>query len=753
MRPDKISPRARRTMLRLGLTPQRLTGTGPNGRIVEADVLRAAESASAIGGTRTPLSGMRKTIARRLVEAKQTVPHFYLRRTIKADALVAFHQARRALHPCSLNDIFVKAVAIAVRDYPAFRSRIEGEDLLQLDDANIGIAVGLDGGVVVPVVLQADRIPLADLAVETKRIIGLAREKRVENSGKGVFSISNLGMYDVEEFTAIVNPPESGILAIGAARETLTVENGVSRASKVVTLTLSCDHRVVDGMAAALFLKRVAELVETPALLVEGEGDVTGQKPEISLGRERGEYDLAVIGSGPGGYIAALQAADLGAKVAVIEKSPHLGGTCLNNGCIPSKALLASAELLHRIHAAKSLGITVSGEATADWSAIQSRKDGILKGLRGGIGGLFKSRNITLINGYGALDGAQRVQVANEGKSTLVTATSVLLATGSRPAVLPGYTVDGEQVATTDTALHWSTLPKSLLIIGGGVIGVEFACMMQALGVAVTIVEKMPRLLGELDAEVADSLHKVLKKRGVAIHVGVEIKEFTVIDACRAVLSNGETIRVERTLLAVGRKPSTESLGLDTVGLTTDRGFLRVGDDMSAGQGIYCVGDANGRCLLAHAASAQGRLAVKNALSGKAEAFTAPIPSAVYTFPEIGSVGLTEEQAKAQGLPIAVGRFPLRNLGKAMASGETDGFVKVIRHTGTDALLGVHAIGHSAIDFSTAAGAILQAKAKASDLASMVFPHPSMSEGLGEAAEDAYGHALHLPPRRLVSTP
>jgi len=287
MRPHKISPRARRAMLRLGLIPQRITGSGPDGRIVEADVLQAAKE-SADSASRQPLSGMRKTIARRLVEAKQTVPHFYLRRTLKADALVAFHQARRALHPCTLNDIFVKVAAMTVKEFPAFRSRIEGDDLLTFDDANIGIAVGLDEGVVVPVVPRADQLPLEKLAAETRRLIQLAREKRVENSGRGVFSISNLGMYDVEEFTAIVNPPESGILAIGAAREAMVVRDGQPHAAKVITLTLSSDHRVVDGMAAALFLKRVAELIETPSLLVEETPD--NATPEIEISRERGEY-------------------------------------------------------------------------------------------------------------------------------------------------------------------------------------------------------------------------------------------------------------------------------------------------------------------------------------------------------------------------------------------------------------------------------------------------------------------------------
>jgi len=210
---------------------------------------------------------MRGTIARRLLEAKQTIPHFYVSRTIRAAALAAFYKARRQQHPCTLNDLVVRAVAMAVAEFQMFRSRIEGNELVTLPDANIGLAVGIDGGLVVPVILQANLLQLPALAAETRRVIELARERRVENSGRGVFTISNLGMYGVDEFSAIVNPPESGILAVGALRDAAVVENGELRASKVMTLTLSCDHRVIDGMAAAQFLARVTDLLESPDLL------------------------------------------------------------------------------------------------------------------------------------------------------------------------------------------------------------------------------------------------------------------------------------------------------------------------------------------------------------------------------------------------------------------------------------------------------------------------------------------------------
>ena len=250
------SPRARRAAKRLNMDLNSLTGSGPNGRVVEADVLRA--KIAPVKDRRSPLTGMRRIIASRLLESKQTIPHFYMKKTVRMRELLVFLAACKAVHPCTVNDLFLKATALAIREMEAFRTRIEESEVVVLDEVNLGIAVGIDGGVVVPVLLNADRLPLLELARESKRIVGLARERRMENAGRGVFTLSNLGMFGVEEFTAIINPPESGILAIGAARE------DAASGEKLLTLNLSCDHRVVDGMAAALFLNRLAEIIEAP---------------------------------------------------------------------------------------------------------------------------------------------------------------------------------------------------------------------------------------------------------------------------------------------------------------------------------------------------------------------------------------------------------------------------------------------------------------------------------------------------------
>ena len=460
-------------------------------------------------------------------------------------------------------------------------------------------------------------------------------------------------------------------------------------------------------------------------------------------------FDIIVIGAGPGGYVAALKAAQLGASVAIVEQG-LLGGTCLNVGCIPSKALLASAELIHAIRGAEAMGVMVPGDVTFDWPAIQTRKDNVLKTLRGGIKSLLAARKVTLFQGRARLGGPGKITITSPSGTEDISAGKIILAVGSIPARIPGWPADPERICTSDESLHWQTLPARLLIVGGGVIGCEFACMMREFGVQVTVVEMMPSLLPELDESLGEPLQKVFTKRGIQCFTGTKVEALTVDNTVKAVLGNGQTVEADRVLLSIGRRPNTADLGLETVGLTTDRGFIRVDDHMeTAVKGVYCIGDANGRCLLAHAASAQGVAAVENAL-GCAHAFSAPIPSAVYTFPEIGAVGMTQAQARQAGIPVAIGLFPLAALGKAIAVGHNEGFVKVIRHRETDELLGVHMMGHNATECIAAAAALLHKRVTVREMAEVVFAHPTIGESLKEAAEDALGMALHLPPRKVL---
>jgi len=459
---------------------------------------------------------------------------------------------------------------------------------------------------------------------------------------------------------------------------------------------------------------------------------------------------MVVIGGGPGGYVAALKAGQMGANVAIVEKE-FLGGTCLNYGCIPSKALLASAELVHRVRHAADLGIEVAGQVSANWTQIQARKDKIVQTLRGGIKGLLGARKVTIYSGRATLAGPGNVVVDSNGKSESLTASKIILAVGSVPSRIGGWPTDPNVVCTSDEALHWKTLPKKLLIVGGGAIGCEFACMLQPLGVEVTIVEMLPRLLPNMDAQVGELLAKIFAGRGIKSFVGAKIENLSVNGpAARATLSDGTALEADRVLVATGRRPNTAEIGLSSVNLIVDRGFVRVNDRMETPvKDYYCIGDANGRCQLAHAASAQGVVAVENAL-GHGRAQDSPVPNCVYTFPEVASVGMTAEEARANGRPISIGFFPLSHLGKAMAVADNEGFVKVIRDRESGQFLGAHMIGHNVTECIAAATALLHQKASMVDVAETIFAHPTMSESLKEAAEDSLSMGLHLPPRKVM---
>lgn len=459
-------------------------------------------------------------------------------------------------------------------------------------------------------------------------------------------------------------------------------------------------------------------------------------------------FDIAIIGAGSGGYMAAVRAAMTGAKVAIIEKDNY-GGTCLNNGCIPSKALLAPAELLHRIKNSKSLGVTIKSEAGFDWGAIQKRKNKIIKKLQVGIKVLFREHNVAAYNGTAALDGKGKIKITDKnGTEESITTSNIIIAVGSVPAVIPSWPNNNDLICTTDTALHWKQLPDKLLIVGGGVIGCEFACMMNEYGVDVTVVELQESLLPEMESDLGKYIEEVFINRGITIHTGVGIDNVEITDNAVQALIEGDTCVFDKVLVATGRKPNTENIGLESVGIETENGFIKVNDKMQTNiDSYYCIGDANGRCLLAHAASAQGDVAVKNAL-GKTVEQTRPIPSAVYTYPEIASVGITTKQAEKKNIPISVGEFPISYLGKAMAVGIEDGFVKVIRHKESNELLGVHIAGHNATEIIESATAIMSVSANTEELAEMIFAHPTLSEAVKEAAEDTFLRAIHLPPQK-----
>jgi dihydrolipoamide dehydrogenase len=409
--------------------------------------------------------------------------------------------------------------------------------------------------------------------------------------------------------------------------------------------------------------------------------------------------------------------------------------------------------MLHSVKHANKWGVTIGGEVGFDWNAITAHKDRTIQQLRGGIASLLKGRAVTHLMGSARFEAPGRVVIASgDGSNQIVTANKVIIATGSAPTRISGWPDDPQFVCTSDEAVHWTDLPKKLLIVGGGVIGCEFACMMQSFGVDVTIVELMPRILPTLDADLGSELLKIFKQRGIACHLDTKVEGLRVVDgAIGAQLSSGESLAFERVLVATGRRPNTTALDLDRAGIRVDRhGFVEVNDRLETNvAGHYTIGDANGRSMLAHAASAQGVAAAENALK-QAKPFAAAIPSAVYTFPEVAAVGMSEREAREAGLPIAIGRFPIGHLGKAMAVRHPEGFVKLIRHRETNALLGAHTIGHNATECVAALTALIQQKASVREVVETVWAHPTISESIKEAGEDAMGIGLHLPPRKVM---
>lgn len=460
-------------------------------------------------------------------------------------------------------------------------------------------------------------------------------------------------------------------------------------------------------------------------------------------------FDLIVIGGGPGGYVCAIKAAQLGMKVACIEKA-RLGGTCLNVGCIPSKALLESS---HRFHAARHSfakeGIVVS-DVKLDLPAMMKRKDEVVKGLTDGVGFLFKKNKVTHLAGHGKIVGPDTVELTAGGTTQSFKAKNIVIATGSSPIQIPGLPFDGKHILSSTEALALDAVPEKLLIVGGGYIGVELGSVWSRLGSAVTIVEFTDGILPASDRECANALLKLLQKQGISFkfNTAAESAKVEGKSVCVKIKSgeSSEDMVVDKVVVAVGRRPFTENLGLEAVGVRTNqRGFIEVDDHYRTGVGnIYAIGDVIGRIMLAHNAEEEG-VAVAELIAGKpGHVNYKACPAVVYTHPELGSVGLTEEQAKQQVGEIRVGKFPMMANGRARGMGETDGFVKVIGDAKTDRLLGVHIVAAHASDMIAECAVAMEFAASCEDLGRSFHAHPTMSESVKEAALAAYKQALHV---------
>ncbi len=462
-------------------------------------------------------------------------------------------------------------------------------------------------------------------------------------------------------------------------------------------------------------------------------------------------YDVAIIGGGPAGYVAGVRVAQCGGSCVVIERG-ELGGTCLNWGCIPSKSLIASADVYRKIKKAADYGVEVSGEVRADLAAMVERKDRIVAGLVRGIGALFKAHGVEHLVGDAEITGPGKIAVRGaEGARQEVAAEKIILATGSRPAQIPAFPIDGERVISSEQAVHLKTLPARVLIVGAGVIGCEFACLYKELGAEVTMVELLERVLPLGDEDVSKLMARELRKQKIAVRLGEKIESVARVgEEMVATIGGAEAVRADLVLVSVGRTMNTDGLGLDRIGVRLGaRGEIVVNEKMETNvPGVYAAGDVVGEPMLAHVASAEGVAAAENAMGGDVAMDYRAIPAGIFTHPEIGVVGMAEHEARAQGREVRVGRFPVRVLGKAQAERDIEGEVKVVADARDDAILGVHVVGAHASEVVHEAAVAMRGALTASELAHSIHAHPTRAEAVMEAALDVHGEAIHAPPKK-----
>ena len=459
-------------------------------------------------------------------------------------------------------------------------------------------------------------------------------------------------------------------------------------------------------------------------------------------------YDVIVLGSGPGGYVTAIRASQLGLKVAVVEKE-HLGGICLNWGCIPTKALLKSAQVFEYINHAEDYGITVKG-ADADFPSIIKRSRDIADGMSSGIAYLFKKNKVKVINGFGNIKPGNKVSVTADGKSTDYSAKHIIIATGARSRELPNFPQDGKKVIGYREALSMPTVPKKMVIVGSGAIGVEFAYFYNAMGVDVTLVEFLPNIVPVEDIDVSKQLQRSFKKSGIKVMTNSSVEK---VDAagkgCKVLIktkTGDETIKCDVVLSAVGIAANIENIGLEEVGIKTDKGKILVDDYYNTNVKGYCaIGDVLSTQALAHVASAEGITCVEKIAGQNPEPIDyGNIPGCTYTSPEIASVGMTEAAAKEAGHEIKVGKFPFTASGKASAAGHKDGFVKVIFDAKYGEWLGCHMIGYNVTEMIAEAVMARKLETTGHEVLKAVHPHPTMSEAVMEAVADAYDEVIHI---------
>ncbi|OPD19735.1 dihydrolipoamide dehydrogenase [Clostridium botulinum] len=458
---------------------------------------------------------------------------------------------------------------------------------------------------------------------------------------------------------------------------------------------------------------------------------------------------LVVIGGGPGGYVAAIRGAQLGAEVTLIEKE-KLGGTCLNIGCIPTKVLLHSSELLNEIKEARTLGIEVNNEVKINWTQLQNRKNTVVNTLVSGVSSLLEHNKVKVINGTAAFEGKSSIKVTkDQGESENIQFDNVIISSGSVPFIPPIEGRELEGVIDSTGVLSLDSIPKSMVIIGGGVIGIEFANIFNSLGCKVTVIEMLPYILPPVDREISEILKEKLKKDGIDIYNNCKVTKIENNNENLNVSFEEDNdklnIEAQKVLIAVGRRANISNLNLESTGVYIEKGCIWVNDNMETNiKGIYAIGDCTGKNMLAHVASDQGIIAVENIMGKNKKMDYKTVPACVYTKPELASVGLTEEQAKQKGVDYKIGKFPLIYNGKSLIMNDTEGFIKIIADKKYEEILGVHILGPRATDLITEAALALRLEATLEEIITTVHAHPTIGEAMKEAALAVNKEAIHM---------
>ena len=576
-------------------------------------------------------------------------------------------------------------------------------------------------------------VPMLGITVEKGKILKwIKKEGEVVKKGEPIFEV------ETDKVVTEVESPGAGIL-----KKILVSENvEVPILTLVGVITDKGEELPARYQTAETAGARTGSAPVKPLEAVESERP----KRPVPAPSEDG-FDIAVLGAGPGGYVAAIRASQMGARVLVVEKA-ELGGTCLNRGCIPTKSFLSDIQTLRKV---RNSDLFKNGSSVSmDIGKMVARKEKVVETMKRGISLLFESQKITRVSGVARFLDPKTIEVTSAGKTTAYHPDRVIIATGSQVASLPGVNVDHERIVTSDDLVHLKHVPKEIVIIGGGVIGVEFACVFSGLGSKVTVVEMLPKIVATEDEEVIRGLRMLLEKQGIQILIGTKVlrakrqKDHVEVIVDRE--GKQETLKARKVVQAVGRVPYTDGLDLEKIGIRMERRAIQVNSRMETSvDGVYAIGDVIGGMMLAHAASAEGIAAVENIMGKTKHVDYLKVPSCIYTFPEVASVGLKEEEARRKGLDVEVGKFPYLNNGKALAMGESDGFVKIVAEKRLGRILGVHILGEHATDLIGECLLAMNVEASIEDLGEVIKGHPTLSEAVMEAGLDWQKRAIHLP--------